>query len=143
MPIKSFRGQLEDGGQTAIRLSTNKGQIGYKIKRFQVIDDEPGELEVEIVAKLHQFEQDTVNNTVNFNDPGLLGVVFYANQGNQAVVSSEVVIFDNVVFNQDVFITVDARESDPKINYYLELEQVKLSVDEAAVSTLKNMRGRE
>jgi hypothetical protein len=139
--IKSFRGQLLDGGQDTIRLSTNRGEIGYRIKKFQVIDDEPGENEVEIVAKIYTRFQDTVDNTVNFSDPGLLGMAFYANQGDQAVVSSEVVIFDSVAINQDIFVTAFTHGTDPKINYYLELEQIKLDVSEAAVATLKDMRG--
>jgi len=142
--IKSFRGQLADGGQDTIRLSTNNGLTGYRIKKFQVIDDEPGEYEVEIVAKLYTTEQGTINNTINFADPGLLGVVFYANQGNQAIVSSEVVIFDSVAINQDIFVTAsETPGSGAKINYYLELEQIKLDLNEATVATLKDMRGRE
>jgi hypothetical protein len=139
--IKSFRGQLLDGGQETIRLSTNRGEIGYRIKKFQVIDDEPGEIEVEIVAKIYTREQDAVNNTVNFADPTLLAMAFYANQGNQSIVSSEVAIFDNVPVNQDIFVSASSLEGTPKINYYLELEQIKLDLNESTVATLKDMRG--
>ena len=66
--ILSYRGQLADGGQDRILLSTKKGEVGYRIKKFQAIDDEPGEVEVEMVVKLYSVEQTTVNNTVNFSD---------------------------------------------------------------------------
>ena len=31
MVVKTFRGQLEDGGQDHIRLQTIKGKVGYRI----------------------------------------------------------------------------------------------------------------
>ena len=46
-----------------------------------------------------------------------------------------------MTFNQDIYIT--CYSTDNKINYYIELEQVPLSKDEATVATLKDMRGRE
>ena len=33
--IKTYRGNLADGGQDRIRLKTLKGEIGYKIIKFQ------------------------------------------------------------------------------------------------------------
>ena len=34
MKVKSFKGKLADGEEKKIRLSTNKGLTGYKIKKF-------------------------------------------------------------------------------------------------------------
>ena len=138
--ILSYRGQLSDGGQDRILLSTKKGEVGYRIKKFQAIDDEPGEVEVEMVVKLYSVEQTTVNNTVNFSDTTLLGVVLYANQGNQSVVSSEAIIFDNAIFNQDIYVTAFSWEGTPGCNYYLELEQIKLSEHDAMVTTIQSIR---
>ena len=54
-----------------------------------------------------------------------------------------IIIFDNTTINQDMFIThFDASVGKP-VNYYIELEQVKLDLNEATVATLKDMRGRE
>ena len=56
---------------------------------------------------------------------------------------SNVIVFDQTVFNQDIYITHKDVSIGQAVNYYLELEQVKLAKDEAAVATLKDMRGRE
>jgi hypothetical protein len=138
--ILSYRNKIADGGQDTILLSTKKGEVGYRIKKLQAIDDEPGEIEVEMVVKIYSEPQTTVDNTVNFSDNTLLGVVLYANQGNQSVVSSETIIFDSSIFNQDIYVTAFSWEGSPGCNYYLELEVIKLSEDQAMVATLKDIR---
>ena len=45
-----------------------------------------------------------------------------------------------MTFNQDIFVTIDDSQNVAGANFYLELEQVKLSKDEATVATLKDMR---
>ena len=50
------------------------------------------------------------------------------------------VVFDNVKFNQDIYITHQDEAVGQSFNYYLELEQVKLDLNEATVATLKDMR---
>ena len=42
MKLKSFRGQLADGGQERIRLSTNDGKTGYLVRKFQTMSVSPG-----------------------------------------------------------------------------------------------------
>ena len=138
--IITIRGRMEDGGQDTVALHTRDGSTGYRIKKFQIIDDEPGENEVEITCKIYSVKQTVVNNTVNFGDNTLLGVAVYANQGSQSIVSSEQVIFDRMVFNQDIHITGFSWESDPNINYYIELEKMKLDLNENPVVTLKDIR---
>ncbi|AXH79105.1 MAG: hypothetical protein [Circular genetic element sp.] len=138
--ILSYRNKIADGGQDTILLSTKKGEVGYRIKKFQAIDDEPGEVEVEMVVKVYSEPPTTVDNTVNFSDNTLLGVVLYANQGNQSVVSSETIIFDNSIFNQDIYVTAFSWEGSPGCNYYLELEVIKLDESQAMVATLKDIR---
>ena len=51
------------------------------------------------------------------------------------------VVFDNVVINQDIFVTHTDTNANIPINYYLELEQIALSDNEATVATVKDMRG--
>ena len=52
-----------------------------------------------------------------------------------------VIVFDNMKFNQDIFVTnVDGGAENRAINYYIELEQVKLRLDENTVATLKDIR---
>jgi len=52
-----------------------------------------------------------------------------------------IIIFDNVTFNQDIFITAIDIGAAAECNYYLELEQFTLDLSEATVATLKDMRG--
>jgi hypothetical protein len=95
------------------------------------------------VLKIFTVEPSAITNTVDFNDPTLLATVSYSQKADSRLYPDDViVVFDNTVFNQDIYIThVNANGND--LNYYLELEQMSLSKDEATVATLKDMRGRE
>jgi hypothetical protein len=139
---KTFRGRLADGGQDTIKLSTNNGLTGYKIVKFQGLPGEPGNDNFESVMKIFTNEPDSVTNTMNFSNPTLLGVLFYTSYGVGGA-NTDVVVFDNAVFNQDIYITYKESSggaSGELFNYHIELEQVKLSKDEATVATLKDMR---
>jgi hypothetical protein len=142
--IKSFRGQIAHGGEETIRLSTNKGLIGYRIKQLQIITTTPYATgNAEHVVKVYSTPGHTVDGVVNMDDPTFLAVAITndSTSGYQWFTGQQI-IFDNVVINQDIFIThAEVHGSTQACNYYLELEQIKLSVDEAAVATLKDMRG--
>tara|TARA_R100000664_G_scaffold4832_1_gene9574 strand:- start:190 stop:627 length:438 start_codon:yes stop_codon:yes gene_type:complete len=145
MKIKSFRGRLADGTKETIRLSTNNGLTGYKINKFEIMSANPGAGTGEHVAKLFSIDPPSpVTGTVNFTDPTLLAAATLktnSSTGNPETIQQ--VIFDNMKFNQDIYITaIDLNDSNAT-NYYIELEQTKLGTDEAAVATLKDMRGRE
>ena len=138
MPIKSFRGLIADGGQDTITLHTINGSTGYKIIKFQIIDKAPGTLNTENLVKIYKVNQSAVDGVVEFSDPTLLGVAFRAPQyasgdGN--------IIFDGEIFNQDIHIThKDISLNGSLCNYYIELEQVKLDLNENTVATLKDIR---
>jgi hypothetical protein len=140
--IKSFRGLLADGGQETIRLSTIRGEIGYKIKKFQIMANTPGAADYEAVVKLWSYEQDAIDGVVDFNNSELLGAAYLAIDNSSPNPSApDNVIFDNVAFNQDIFVTYKAITGSASCNYYIELEQIKLNLNEATVATLKDMRG--
>jgi hypothetical protein len=141
--IKTFRGRLASGGQDTIRLATNNGLTGYRILKFQGIGVEPGTTVMEHTVKLYKFEQDTINNAVDFDDQSLLAVCYINDNASRQLDLHNAVIFDSEIFNQDIFITCEDTAGDPvsAMNYYIELEQVTLDVGEAAVATLKDMRG--
>ena len=141
---KTFRGKLEDGGQATIRLSTNNGLTGYRIAKFAIMMEQPGNTAQESVVQVFTTERSSVptsSATVNFDDPTLIAAAYQ----DTNVHPTEVVIFDNVVFNQDIYITYTDNGSgtNEDINYHIELEQEKLDVNQATVATLKDMRGRE
>ena len=141
MTIKSFRGLIADGTQDSIILHTNDGSTGYRINKFQLIQNTPGTGQsVEACMKIYKVQQTTIDNVVDFSDQTLLGVAYYQDNNGTAENSTLDVIFDGEIFNQDIFIThVDSDGAVP-MNYYLELEQIKLDLNENTVATLRDLR---
>jgi len=138
--IKTFRGKLADGGQDTIRLSTNNGMIGYRIKKFQAMGISENET-YESAIQLFTFKQATPSAEVHFDNSELLAAILYADSTGSDDFAKQTIIFDHVTINQDIFVTFASIASSPAMNYYLELEQVKLDLGEATVATLKDMRG--
>jgi hypothetical protein len=144
MKTISYKGKIEANTQEIIRLSTIQGKIGYRIRKLSIIGEEPGEETVELILKIYKIEQDTINNTVDFSDDTLLGVAYLIDSSSTATVTADNIIFDNEMFNQDIYVTaVDASGSNRATNYYLELEQFKLNDIETTMATLKDIRALE
>ena len=138
--IKTFRGLLKDEQQDTIVLHTNDGSIGYRIVKFLVIGPDESET-AEATIKIYKVEQTTINGTIDFSDNTLLAAALYQqNATGQTYPVDAVVIFDNEIFNQDIYISQKGGASSAKINYYIELEQVKLDLNENTVATLKDIR---
>jgi hypothetical protein len=141
--IKSFRGRLADGDVQRIKLSTNDGLTGYVFRKLEVIDKTPGQADVECVTKVFTVPQTTADAEVDLTNPTLLAVNFYTfERGN--ISASNIIIMDSTKFNQDIYITYkDSAGNNNDGNFYIELEQINLNLNEATVATLKDMRGRE
>lgn len=139
--IKTFRGLIVDGGQDTIVLHTNDGSTGYRIVKFEVMPNTPGAADYESITQIWKVEQSTVTATVDFSDQTLLGVAFWSGRGGAAAAYPDEmhVTFDQEIFNQDIYITQQCLQSGD-VNYYLELEQVKLDLNENTVATLKDIR---
>ena len=143
--IKSFRGKLASAETETIRLSTNNGLTGYKVVKFQLFPIAPGQgsaADIEATVKIFTVKPSTADGNVNFDDPTLLGAGYLVDSNSVANTSQLITVFDRMIFNQDMFITSFETNS-IAINYYIELEQIKLDLNEATVATLKDMRGRE
>ncbi len=138
MPIKSFRGLLEDQGIATINLHTNDGSVGYRIVKFQIIPKNAGSADVEGTMKVFKTPQSTATAGFDFSNQELVAGGFMSIKDNSFF--NEVIIFDNEVFNQDVTITYFDSSTGQGMNYYLELEQVKLDLNENTVATLKDIR---
>jgi len=141
--IKSFRGLLADGEQDTIRLSTNDGLTGYKIHKLMIIPYAPFAAGGDQwnVVQIFKHAPATIDALIDFADQSLLGCAISA-QTVGVPYGVTHVVFDSEIFNQDIFVThIDKKGNSKPVNYYIELEQVKLAVDEAAVATLKDMRG--
>jgi len=141
--IKTFRGLIVDEGQDTIPLHTSDGSTGYRIVKFDIIPETPGNLEAEHIVKIFKIPQAGSSSVIDFNDQTLLAAGYINNDDDgysNAFVPT--IIFDNEIFNQDIYVTHKIRNGSGSINYYIELEQVKLSDNENAVATLKDIRNR-
>jgi len=137
--IVSFRGTVADGAEEMIPLSTNTGLLGYKITKFQVMTQTFQN--AELIVRIWKIPDVTQGNT-DFSDNRLLAAAMYASpaaaETNPA--DSQTVIFDNEIFNQDIYVTNTGVGSAQTMNYYIELEQMKLDLNEQSVATLKDIR---
>ena len=142
MVVKTYRGMLAHGGQDVIPLSTKDGSVGYRIIKFQTINDAPGTQDREFVTKIFKSEQTSINGTINFADNDLLAMSALSITASASEPYMQEIIFDKEIFNQDIFIsTFNTQASSGNLNYYIELEQMKLDKTQNMSVTLKAIRG--
>jgi hypothetical protein len=140
--IKSFRGQIKNDGKETISLHTNTGSTGYKIVKFEVMPKQPEGATEEALLKIWTNDTaataDISVGTVDFSDQSLLGAAFYSGSAAASTNPEDTtVIFDNMTFNQDIYLTC---KSSGNMNYHIELEQIKLDINQNTVATLKDIR---
>jgi len=147
MVVKTFRGLLADGGQDHIRLQTIKGKVGYRIVKLLVFPTQVGDVTQESVLSIYKTEIATVPTgtaTTDFTDSDLLGVAAFTvgsgTAGYQQSPSYSYIVFDNEIFNQDIYITQTDNGGSNGLNYFLELEVIPLDDAGAEYTTLKDMR---
>jgi len=142
MTIKTFRGLLADLTQQKIRLSTKKGKIGYRIVKFELMPTAMGTAVQQSVMKLFKISQSLpVDALVDFSDGNLLAAGFIGNDtSTHAYPPSPSIIFDQEIFNQDIYVTHKDTKVGEACNYYLELETMPLTDNAASVSTLRDIR---
>jgi len=138
--IKTFRGLIASDTQDTIVLHTNDGSTGYKIVKFQIL---PNNFNVsdEFNVKVFKVSQTSNTTTFDFSDNTLIAGAYFENGSGVGSEGSYegTVIFDNEIFNQDIYISAMSQSGNP-VNYYLELEQVKLDLSSNTVATLKDIR---
>ena len=134
--IKTFRGLIADGAEDTIVLHTNDGSMGYRVVKFELMPNNPGGT-IDSNVKIYKVPNKGASSLVDFSDNTLLAVAFYYN-GTYEVDNK--VVFDNEVFNQDIYVVHNEQLGSEPINYYIELEQVKLDLNENTVATLKDIR---
>jgi hypothetical protein len=143
MPIKTFRGKLADGAIDTIALHTRDGSIGYRIVKLEAFAaDEVGTVESANLLSVWKTPQTTAPGSVDFSNQELLGAIDFRQHDNEAYGnSSYVVVFDSEIFNQDIHVCNVAQGGQTgALNYYMELEQIKLGLNENTVATLKDIR---
>jgi len=141
--IKTFRGLMADDTQDTIVLHTNDGSTGYRIVKFEMIAQLPGSSQAEFIMKIYKTIQTVplVNpQYIDFSDNTLLAAGFLQTQAGETSPYSQNIIFDNEIFNQDIYITLKDQVGGDFCNYYIELEQMPLDLNESTVATLKDIR---
>ena len=140
MVVKTYRGNLADGAEDRIRLSTIKGKVGYRITKFEIIGSNPGSTEnFQTVVQIWKTTQSSPSNAIDYTDSDLLAAGLY-NFGTNGNGMNIVIIFDQEIFNQDIFISQSTANGSLAINYYFELEAIPLDDAGAEYTTLKDMR---
>tara|TARA_Y100001963_G_scaffold13050_1_gene16310 strand:- start:180 stop:629 length:450 start_codon:yes stop_codon:yes gene_type:complete len=145
MPIKSFRGKLASGGLETISLHTNSGSTGYKIVKLEIIPENLSGNRQESCFKVFSIPQTTATGTIDFSDQTLIASGYIENYeevvgGNNNLVT----VFDNITFNQDIYLThLDNGGNSQALNYHIELDTVKLDLNENTVATLKDIKNIE
>jgi len=142
MPIKTYKGSIANDTQIRINLRTNAGKVGYRIIKFDIMNEKPSSQDYEQVYKIYKSKQSSQTNEINLSDMDLLAVAFDNGQGGTPGRFYESIIFDNEVVNQNIFITMIAAAGGGTTNgnYYLELEQIKLNDNESTMATLQSIR---
>ena len=140
--LKTFRGQIKNDGKQKVVLHTNTGAIGYRFRKFQLMPKTPNNATEEALVTVWSTssarDSQVGITSVNFASQELLCVAFFSSAAAATTNPEDItVVFDQVTFNQDIYITC---ASSGNMNWYMELEQVKLDVNENTVATLKDIR---
>jgi len=141
--IKTFRGLMADDVQDTIVLHTNDGSLGYRIVKFQIIGTNPAISGQESTVKIYKISQTSIDGVIDFSDNTLLGAAFWSGHDvTPSYPEDMTVIFDQEIFNQDIYVTHHEENAAVACNYYIELEQIKLDLSENTVATLKDIRNK-
>jgi len=137
----SYRGSIPDTNTERIKLRTIQGKVGYKIVKFQIIAADVLGAQADMQAQITKTS-DGATATIDFSNGDLLAVATYKTEPNASqTAQGTTIIFDNEMFNQDIFITgIDGSTGNQNINYYIELETMAISDLEATMLTLKSIR---
>ena len=133
--IKTFRGKLATATQDKISLSGGDIDTGYRIVEIQVIPENPLTNSQEALMQIWKTKQDpgALGTTINFDDDSLIGAAVWSNNATtENYPEDKSVIFDDEVFNQDIYITCN-ETSGRAMNYLLKLEEIKMKDPETAV----------
>tara|TARA_Y100000310_G_scaffold284163_1_gene306761 strand:+ start:156 stop:590 length:435 start_codon:yes stop_codon:yes gene_type:complete len=141
MPVKTFRGKIADGGQDTIVLHTNNGSTGYRIVKFELMPAVIADGGSEHTCKISKVALTTIDNNLDFSDQRLLAAGVTSNSSSVHLYGTpSITIFDQDIFNQDIYISQHDNDGSRDLNYYIELEQISLDLTQNTVATLKDIR---
>jgi hypothetical protein len=134
--VHSFRGTLTQGDQQKIRIEGSVGAIAWRITKFQVIGYNMSGVDPESTVKIFREKQGTDTSGdpykfIDFDDDELLAAAYFSGASSNSNPIDMVVVFDNALFVRNIYLThynaTAVGALDVKINYYIELEEVKVS----------------
>ena len=129
------------GLEEKINLSTINGKTGYRINKFQLMSVSPGTGNVEFVGKITSTPDTNISAEVDFTDGNLMAVCYTRDGTTNERPFTQLVMFDNMITNQDVFVNItDAGGATTECNYYIELEVMPINDLQATQLTLKSLR---
>jgi hypothetical protein len=135
---------MADGDIETVTLHTNDGKTGYKIVKFEMLPEKPGQTDHIFVSQIFKVKPTTASGTVDFTNNRLIAAGEIEDNGASHYPNSTAgIVFDNEIFNQDIYITMKDLSTGESCNYYIELEQMDLSEDEALVAIVKNLRNEQ
>tara|TARA_R100001163_G_scaffold32204_1_gene25078 strand:- start:1692 stop:2132 length:441 start_codon:yes stop_codon:yes gene_type:complete len=141
MPIKSFRGKMSSDAIDTVVLHTNSGSTGYRIVKFDIFPVDPFKDDYESIVQIFKIPQTTASDEVDFADNTLLAAAMHSSRNSaESYPEDKFTVFDNEIFNQDIYVTYKDQKTNSGMNYYIELETMPLSLDENTVATLKDIR---
>ena len=125
--VHSFRGLLADDGQDEINLERQNANVAYRITKLSLFPQEPGDTAYEHVVKIYRESQSSIDGIVNFTDSELLAAAYLEGREETNYTDSLIVVFDNVLFSRNIYITQSEIKGSRNCNYYIELEEVPVS----------------
>ena len=114
MPIKSFRGEIADATVDKVTLHTNTGTTGYRIKKLQLFPHKFGTEDQKSTVTIFSVPQTTPSNEVDFSDNTLLAAACLSTDNSENNPLNNNVVFDNMTFNQDIYVCHENVHSDAK-----------------------------
>jgi len=124
-----------------IPLETNNGLTGYRIVKYDIFPVDPFKDDYESIVQVFKTPQTAASDEVDFSNNRLIAAAMHSSRGSaESYPEDKFVLFDHEVFNQDIFVTYKDQKTNSGCNYYIELEQMKLDLNEQTVATLKDIR---
>jgi len=125
--VHSFRGQVANDDQRKIRIQGSVGAIAWRITKFEIINGAPGATSAEGIVKIYRESQSSIDALVNFEDDELLAVAYWEDNDSVTYNHGVQIIFDNALFVRNIYVTNRELTGNTTMNYYIELEEVKVS----------------
>jgi len=121
--VHSYRGLIGDGKQQKIQIQGAVGAIAWRITKFQIFPQTTDTARDSIVS-IWRESQSGVSAGADFSNDELLAAALWYNSTYE---TDDAVVFDNQLFVRNIWITHFESIGSAAINYYIELEEVKVS----------------